>query len=292
MKKLYIVGFGLVCGLAATFFLLFIFHQKAVESLIFFPIDPNINIKEADTSLHLLKSKDNDEYVLNWEVSSNTGDPVYLRQDISLLFADGRLKAVLSDWKDNSSELTQYATYTGKDSSHFVALTFHHGEIHHNDETITSTHRMSKDLIYVIDSSFSPLQSFKDANTQEQREWKEVLDKVTAQQLAYTWEKAVDFFDIHIQNYDLYTLEEIMDLQEKGLPGIDNARSKEIVGRLWEGLYKEYFLGIKTAAGTTIPPIDSSLPLILISKDYMHLLVLFETREGESVKLIQHLAID
>ncbi|MGM0835702.1 MAG: hypothetical protein ACQEV7_06055 [Bacillota bacterium] len=292
MKKLYIVGIGLVLGLAATVFLLFLFHQKAVESIIFFPIDPTIQIKEADTSLHLLNEKDNDEYVLNWEVSSDTGEPIYLRQDISLLFADGRLKAILSDWKDNSSDLTQYATYSGEDSSHFVALTFHHGEIHHKDEKITSTHRMSKDQLYVIDSSFSPLQSFKDSETEEQREWKEVLDKVTAQQLEYSWEKAVDFFDIPVQNYDLYSLEEIIDLQEKGLPGIDNARSKEIVGRLWEGLYKEYFLGIKTAAGTTIPPIDSSLPLILISKDYSHLLVLFETREGESVKLIQNLGIE
>ncbi|MBM7620226.1 hypothetical protein JOC95_002079 [Bacillus tianshenii] len=292
MRKFHMIGIGLIFGLSATVFLLFFFEQRVIESIIFFPIDPNIMIKEADTSLELLNEKDDDEYVINWEVSSNTGDPVYLRQDISLLFADGRLKAVLSDWKDNSSELTQYATYSGEDSSHYVALSFHHGEIHHKDESITSTHKMSKDQLYVIDSSFSSLQSFKNAKTKEQIEWKDVLDKVTEQQLEYAWEKAIDFFEIPVQNYDLYSLEEIIDLQEKGMPGMDITRSKEIVGRLWEGLYKEYFLGIKTAAGTTIPPIDSSLPLILISKDYSHLLVLFETREGESVKLIQNLRIE
>ncbi|MCA1318976.1 hypothetical protein LC085_03555 [Bacillus tianshenii] len=292
MRKFHMIGIGLIFGLSATVFLLFFFQQRVIESIIFFPIDPNIVIEEADTNLELLNEKDDDEYVINWEVSSNTGDPVYLRQDISLLFADGRLKAVLSDWKDNSSELTQYATYSGEDSSHYVALSFHHGEIHHKDESITSTHKMSKDQLYVIDSSFSSLQSFKNAETKEQMEWKDVLDKVTEQQLEYAWEKAIDFFEIPVQNYDLYSLEEIIDLQETGLPGMDITRSKEIVGRLWEGLYKEYFLGIKTAAGTTIPPIDSSMPLILISKDYSHLLVLFETREGESVKLIQNLRIE
>ncbi len=292
MKKLKIIGIGLILSLLTYSLLSIAFSNKVVESIIFFPIDPTVEMKIAKTDLVLLNDKDKEKYIVNWEVQSQTSDSVYLRQDISLLFEDGRLKAILSDWKGNSSELTQYATYSGKDSSRFLALTFHHGEIHHSDETITSTHKMSKDHLYIIDSSFSTLQSFKEVKSEEQKEWKEILDKVTTKQLEYYWEKAIDFFDIPVHNYDFYSLEEIIDSQESGLLGIDKVRSKIIIGKLWESLYKEYFLGIKTTAGTTIPPIDSSLPLILIAKDYSHLFILIETREGESIKLSQNLAVD
>lgn len=292
MKKHKIIGGGLLITFLTYSLLSLSFSHKVVESIIFFPIDPTIQMDLARTTLDLMKEEKEEKYIVHWEVESHTSDTVYLRQDISLLFEDGRLSAVISDWKGNSSELTQYATYSGKDSSRFLALTFHHGEIHHPDKTITSTHKMSKDHLYVIDSAFSALQSFKDVQSDEQKEWKAVLDKISEKQSEYYFEKALDYFAIPIHNYDLYSLEEIIELQEVGLPGVDTNQAETIIGKLWETLYKEYFLGIKTTAGTTIPPIDSSLPFILISKDYTHLFIVFETKEGESIKIIQHLNID
>ncbi|PLR76950.1 hypothetical protein CU633_12830 [Bacillus sp. V3-13] len=66
-------------------------------------------------------------------------------------------------------------------------------------------------------------------------------------------------------------------------------RTNEIPGHLWEGLYKNYFLGIQKKDGTIIDPIDSSMPLILLAKDQSHLLVAFETADREPVILRQRI---
>ena len=281
--------------LICTVFVIFFYYsnQEIVEeSIIFFPIDSSVIIKEASTKLSLMDKKDNDEYIVNWEVSSSSSMPVYLRQDISLLFADGRLKAILSDWKDEKQGLNQYAAIHGEDSSLFQAISFHHAEIHYDEDKITSAQAMSNDYLYVIDSAFSPLQAFKEPENDEQKEWQQVLNNVTEQQLTYSWNSVIQYFKIDKSKYEAISLLQLQAYSNKAFPTFTLHKTQEIIGKLWEGLYKEYFLGVKTYNGQIVPPIGSSLPLLLFSTDKTHILIIFETAEGTPVQLIQKISYD
>jgi len=259
------------------------------ESIIFFPLDESVMFTVADTTLSLIGKKDNDEYWLEWDVTSILDQEVYLRQDLSLLFSDGRLKAIISEWEDDSDKLAQYEKISGEDSSHFVAISFHHGEIHYNDSSIKSTHQMSTDHLYVIDSAFSSLQSFREPETTTHREWKDILDNVYEQQLTFTSDKLSSAFDISVNDYYQLTLTELANYNQDVLFELNRTQTQTLIGKLWEGLYKNYFLGIKKADGSIIDPIGSSEPILLLSKDFTHLYLLFETSDGESIQLIQRL---
>ncbi len=287
MKRLTIFMTILVSCIAAV--ILYIQKEEVQESIIFFPLDSSVVFKEATTSLLLSKEKDNDEHVLEWNIISVLDREVYLRQDISLLFSDGRLKAVTSEWEDNSQKIAQYKQISGEDSSHYVSISYHHGEIHINEDQIKSSQRMSHDHLYVIDSSFSPLESFREPNTNNQKEWKKVLDHATDQQLNYILANLTQHFQLPTNQYHIISLTDLAQYNNAPLFGMSEAKTQETIGKLWEGLYKNYFLGIKLQDGTIVEPIGSSEPHLLISKDLTHLLVLFQTNEGQPIKLIQNL---
>jgi hypothetical protein len=259
------------------------------ESIIFFPLDPNVTFTKADTRLVLKPKKKNNKYVLLWHTMSSLDRKVYLRQDISLLFANGRLLETLSKWKENSQTLLQEKTVKEKNSQLFQAISFHYGEIH-DGETIRSSQKMSGDYLYVIDSAYSPLMSFRQARTTEQKEWENVLNQTTRQFLDYKTKQLVSHFSIREKNYYHFYLSELIVYNEQPFPDLSMEKTQKIIGNLWEGLYKNYFLGIKKKNGTIISPIGSTMPTILISKDYTHLVVLFETRDEEKIQLIQQIS--
>ncbi|MDF0727161.1 hypothetical protein PY093_10590 [Cytobacillus sp. S13-E01] len=258
------------------------------ESIIFFPLDPQATFNEAITTLSLQGNKDNDEYEVQWEVESVLNKEAYLRQDLSLLFSNGRLKAKLSEWEDNSEKIAQYTKVSGEDSSHLIATSYHYGEIHQEDE-IKSSQRMSGDELYVIDSSFSTLSSFRVPETENQKEWKQVLDNTVNQQLEYSWENLKKHFNIDSNDYYSIPLVELVSYNDKPLFTMGIEKSQKTIGLLWEGLYKNYFLGIKKSDGSVVEPIGSIIPLVLLHKNYSHLFVLTETSDGEPIQLIQYI---
>jgi hypothetical protein len=264
-------------------------EPPAKESIIFFPIDPNVEFIEAKTSLVLQPQKINQQYSLRWDVSSTLDRKVYLRQDISLLYANGRLMDTLAKWKENSQTLIQEKIVKAKDSNLFQAISFHYGEIH-EDDSIRSSQKMSGDKLYVIDSPYSPLTSFRRAKSLEEKEWEKLLNQTTKQFLDYKTRQLVNHFSIQEKNYYHFYLPELVFYNEQPFPDISMEKTQKIIGNLWEGLYKNYFLGIKKANGTIVSPIGSTMPVIFISKDFSHLIVLFETKDGEKIDLIQKIS--
>jgi len=259
------------------------------ESIIFFPIDPNVKFSQATTTLSLHPNKINGQYVLGWNVSSNLDRKAYLRQDISLLFANGRLKGIASKWKENSQIIVQEKDIELKDSQLFQAISFHHGEIHENS-SIKSSQKMSGDQIFVVDSAHHPLASFRTAKTSWEKEWEKVLTKTTNEFVAYKTNQLINHYSIQTSKYHRYYLSDLINYNEKPFPGISIDKTKKIVGNLWEGLYKNYFLGIKKSDGTIVSPIGSTMPAVLISKDFSHLKVLFETKDGTKMLLVQQIS--
>ncbi|MGG3841438.1 hypothetical protein [Anoxybacillus kestanbolensis] len=264
------------------------FGKPARETIMFFPIDPTVRFTDTQTKLLLQPKKKETRYVVDWIVTSSLDRTAYLRQDISLLFANGRLISMQSKWKENGKSLTQKQHVEQIGSRLFQAISYHQGELH-NGNDIRSSQKMSGDVLYVIDSSFTSFQSFRKATTSEQKRWANTLNKQTetivnkpAKQMGDILPKD-DYYHLYLTELVQYNEQPFMDLTTK--------QTEVMIGNLWEGLYKNYFLGIKKQNGSIESPIGSTVPLILIHKHYSKLFVVTETADGELVILKQLLEL-
>jgi len=164
----------------------------------------------------------------------------------------------------------------------------HHSEIH-DHEQITSSQKHSHDELYVLNSKYHPLHSFRLPVHQQDEEWKKLIDEYIQNKLDDSLQAAQKQFSFDQNQYTIFPLTQIYHYEEHPLPGFTEKETKEIVGRLWEGLYKNYFLGIKKQDGTITDPIDSTIPIILLAKDQTHLYVTSKLKNGEIMLLKQRI---
>ncbi|AGT32785.1 hypothetical protein M493_12695 [Geobacillus genomosp. 3] len=261
-------------------------RHRTVETIKFFPLDHEAAFIEANTTLVPKAKKGRERYALRWSAASTLNRSAYLRQDVSLLFADGRLVDVLSKWETDVDVIRMGKTVMAHDSRFFQAITFHHGELH-KGESITSSQTMSSTYLYVIDSPYYPFTSFRRPKTDAEREWQRVLNKAANEFLRHKADELLAYFSLSKDDYYALYLPELVAYTEQPLPGLSTAKTQTIIGRLWEGLYKSYILGIKKEDGSILPPAGSTMPLILIQKDYRRIFILLEAKNGEKVMLIQ-----
>ncbi len=271
MKRIIFLLLGIViCAISAA-----VFHynkgSKAEETITFFPLDPNAAFKTAQTSLKMANKG-----TVDWKIDSTLDRKAYLRQDAGFLFANGRLIGILKDWKQNTAELTQEKRISLKQSAFLLAITFHHAELHEKGDKIYSAQAMSEQQQYFVLPT-----------SQEKKKGQQQLNEETQRMLRYSWNKGVRHHNIHLRGYQAFPLHSFDKQAKKGLPGFSKAASRKIAGQLWEGLYKQYALGIKKQDGTIATPIGSTIPLILLANDHTHLLVLTETADGEPILLRQ-----
>ena len=266
-----------------------ILHSKQTEeSFTYFPEDENAFFLSAETSLTLMK-KNSNGYLLLWRIGSILDRKAYLRQDISFLFSNGKLLDKTGEsWKQQVDKISLEKKINHKESADFKAISFHHAEIH-SDDQISSVQRITHDELYVLDSNFSPLHSFRQPVTKEEKAWKTVLDKLTQQRLQHALQKAKSSYSIHDHLYTTYLLTDMYLFADSPLPGFSEKQTQAIVGRLWEGLYKNYFLGIKKKDGTIADALGSTIPLILLAKDRSHLLVISELENNDVMILKQQI---
>ncbi|MDQ1001512.1 hypothetical protein QFZ28_001912 [Neobacillus niacini] len=271
MKKIY-----LVLGIPILLILAFVIYQhtnpQAQESITYFPIDPNVTFKTAQTTLTLMNQQAN---TILWKEHSILDRKAYLRQDAALLYANGRLLEGLWNWKQNTAVLEQEKRMSIDKSALLQAITFHHAELHDKEDQISSSQTMSSDQMYFITAPAD------EVNIKKQ------LDQQTERMLQLSWNKGLRFFAINLENYQAFPLSQFNEAAKDVLPGFTKSETAAVVGNLWEGLYKNYILGIKKADGTSESPKGSTLPLILVATDKTHLLVLTETASGEPILLRQ-----
>lgn len=276
MKKMYLVLCVFILVILA-----FSIHQfknpKVQESITYFPIDPKVTFKAAQTTLTVMNKPAN---TILWKEHSNLDRKAYLRQDAALLYANGRLIDELWNWKQNTEVIEQEKRITIGESFLLQAITFHHAELHENNNQIFSSQAMSSDQLYFLTSQAD------EANMKKQ------LDEQTERMLQLSWNKGLRHFSINLSNYQAFPLSQFNELAKDTLPGFTKPETAAIVGNLWEGLYKNYILGIKKAEGAIENPKGSTLPLILLANDKTHLLVLTETRSGEPILLRQMMGVN
>jgi hypothetical protein len=258
---------------------------KVQESITFFPIDPKVTFNKAETSLTKL-----DKRTIKWGVESKLDRKAYLRQDIGLLFSNGRLIERLGEWKLNTDKLRQEKSVNVQNNSLLQAISFHHAELHEKGNQIFSSQAMSNNYLYTVPSLSPNQDGFQTPTTAKEQQWKQMLDENTKRMLQISWNKGLRHFSIPLNQYQVFPLTEIDLIQSEVFSGYSKKETERIIGSLWEGLYKNYFLGIKKEDGTIENPIGSTIPLILLAKDKTHLLVLLESAKGEPIFLRQRIA--
>ncbi|WP_100372451.1 hypothetical protein [Bacillus sp. FJAT-45037] len=257
------------------------------ETLTTFPIDPNASFIEASSNVEFLQSMDEDEYKLKWDTLSVLNEVAPLRQDVSLLFEDGVLKDTMAKWEENTDLLGQDKEVSAEDSGHYEVITFHHAELRRANDEFRSAQTMSTDQLYVIDSPLSALHAFKIPETEEDKESKRILDYILDQQQSYDWDDLYDFYQIPASDYSRIPLTKIDHYQTEPLPGLTTEETTKFLGGLFEGLYKNYVLGIDVN-GSAVSPIGSTVPLIVIPKEKPdHVFILFRTAEDQPIQLMQ-----
>ncbi|UOQ42520.1 hypothetical protein MUN89_11020 [Halobacillus salinarum] len=252
----------------------------------YFPLDKTHSFKSYKTELHFAEQEDENEYEVVWDIASVSDKPMYLRQDVSLLYVNGRLKGVMNKWIQDTAKIKKQSTLHGEDSKKYQAVTFHQGEIHQDDLPITSIQATSSDTLYVIDSPLTTRTSFRKPQTEEEKKWKQRLDHSISQQINAQWDELIAYYQVPEKKYEKAALTDLAKYNTQPLPGTSKENSRRIMGQLWEGLYKNYILGIADTKSTH--PIQSYIPLILFDKNGKHLMVLFEDDTGKKHQLIQY----
>ncbi|QKY69456.1 hypothetical protein [Lentibacillus sp. CBA3610] len=269
--------------LVSTSLIIYLWQHESAPAITYFPEDEELSFTETGTSLEMVSEKTRDSYELVWRSQSVSERKLYLRQDASLLFHNGRLLGIRSKWEENTDTIQIKEKINGEDSNYFQAISFHHGEVHYPDDEIKSIHHMTYDELYVIDSPSTTLESFKTPETDYEQEWFRLLDHTTQQQLQYNWKRLMEHFNIDEESYWAVPLTDLYKYTSEPLNALTQTQTNQILGQLWEGIYKNYILNIKDSeAGTA----DSFIPLVLFDKQNEHLIVLYEWN-GEKERLIQ-----
>lgn len=278
MNKILIITCALLTILTCVYWLS-VNEKKDVESITYFPPDTKARFLDAETSIRNIKIN-HDQFTYTVQTYSRTNEPAYLRQDISMIFVNGRLTGKTGDWKENTGEIRASGQFSGSGRQMIRTISFHHGEFHRNNDKITGFHRMSGDHIYVIPDE----ELFFRKPGHGEEKWKELLDKREKSVINDVFER---LDGIRTEHYVIIPLTGLTEYIDKPLPSFTKVQSDAIIGRLWEGLYKNYFLGIRKESGAVESPEGTTIPLILLSKDKSHLYVVFETKSKEIIILKQ-----
>lgn len=264
-------------------------HQaKSISTISYFPIDRTASFLYAYTVLNVSPSEI-DRYEIHWDSKSKTDQSQYLRQDVSLLYSDGKLKGIRSKWEENTDTISMEQNLFESGEHKLETITYHHGEIHHSNDQITSVHTMSNYQLYMIIDEKNNISSFVNPKNNLEKEKKQWIDLNKDDPLFSHWNKLMNYFTIDPDNYYAVPLTELYVYDNKSLPSLTQAQTDKIMGQLWEGLYKNY----------VIPALENQdsaqqyanyTPLILFDKNNTHLLVIFELNNKKE-KLIQRYSL-
>ncbi|MFB1050359.1 hypothetical protein [Paraliobacillus sp. JSM ZJ581] len=275
----------IVTSCIAIAFTYWIIHKEQIDTTLkYFPFDSKVKFIQAETKLHFLTESKEHVYQIDWEATSEVDQPVYLRQDVSLLYVDGVLKGMKSKWQEEMPQIKLRTKIDGEGSSHYQAISYHHAEVHYPEDVIKSVQTMSADELYVIDSAYTALESFRIPENKKQKEWKEALDHATTQQLHLHWKELIDYYHIPMNAYHYVPLTAISQYETKPLPNLTMEQTQKVIAQLWEGLYSNYILPFNQNKST----VNSFVPLVLFDKQGKQLRVLYQDQTGEKKQLIQN----
>ena len=259
-------------------FTLYQMYNKTATTMKYFPIDTHHSIVESNTELEYDTKQKN----INWYVSSTSNQPVYLRQDVSLLYENGVFKGLLNKWRTDEVTIEQQESVPYNQDALLQSVSFHHGEIH--NENITSIQAMTDAMLYIIEKD-NHLDAFQHPQSPFEKESVKKLTDQTEENLQQQLNRLLTYYEIDASDYIVTSLVDITKQKENVLSSITEENNAKILGQFWEGLYREYITLLMSYED--IP--RHYVPFVLIAKDESHVLVLYEI-EQEKYKLIQQIS--
>ena len=260
-------------------FTLYQMYNKTATTMKYFPIDMNSSIVDSETKL----SFDAEQKKINWIVSSTGSQPVYLRQDLSLLYENGVFKGLQNKWNTDKKTLEQEESVPYTKDARLQSISFHHGELH-NDE-ITSIQAMTDASLYIIEEE-NRLNAFQQPQSPFEKEGSKKINEQTEGNLQEQLHSLLSYYNIDRDSYIVTPLTNLGKQSENKLLSSLEENNAKALGQFWEGLYSEY-VTLLMSYPDEIP--KHYVPFILIAKDESHVLVLYEI-EQEKYKLIQQIS--
>lgn len=275
--------FFLIISIIILIYFSYQIKMKDSTTMKYFPLDENLSILDAMTKLSYDKQQDH----INWISRSSSSEPTYLRQDVALIYENGIFKGLQSKWKTDKATIELNNTIPIKTSTVLQAISFHHGEIHHEDDSITSIQKMTNDSLYIT-KKMDDYYAFHQPETKE--------DKLTQKRIVSSMDENLDahlqtmltYHELSAEEYNILPLSELIVYDNSPLFEFSNETTSRIIGQFWEGFYNEY-ITLLMSYKDDIP--SHYMPFILLSKDKSHLLVLFEL-DQKQYKLIQHISVN
>ena len=258
-----------------------LYVQRDFAVIKFFPLDEDATFNKTASSLTMKKQiKENEPYEVVLSTDSVLNQKSYLRQDFSLLFQNGRLKVFTKEWKQNTDRISQKSTLKAHESSLFQAMTIHYAELHTNNDTPTSSYKLTDSNLFVIASRYGPIKSFQTPENEEQKEWAFTLSSVSNSRLAKVLDRYTEDKKLDITKYTCIPLTQFSIKGKELLTGYSTEQQLEITEKLWEAVYSIYVSGIKKQDGTVIEATDSTIPLILRKHNSNRLIILIQDKSG------------
>lgn len=257
--------FHFIFLLVFLFIILFIYMVKenTKTTINFFPIDDELYFKDAYTKLTLDSDKNKQPDKVSWISISRSSSAISLRQDVSLVFINGKLTGVKSKWRENTDSINLKEYIHFNKGGLYQALSYHHGEAHYGENKIRSVQQMSYDEL-----SIDLNQNIKNNNKK---------------QLLLYWNNLLNHFNINVEEYMVIPFIDLYHYNENNLPSLSKSQTDKIIGQLWEGFYKNYIIPVTNSDNSKT---ENLMPLILFDNNNRHLLVLFELN-GEKELLVQ-----
>ena len=263
-----------------TFIYLLDTENTTTETIKYFPINQSISFTDLGSKLEVYQKENVPLLVAeNW---SKTNKMVYLRQDVNLLFQNGKLKAMHYPWKQYTDWIVDQIKDDLSSDSVYLTLSFHHAEIH-EDSIISSQHAVTTSKLYTNQFQ-GKNEFFKEPNNMRQEDALKKIENKLQQERANLLDQAMIELNINRDNYIIYDLDQFSMM--KGNKVISEEFWPAVLGRLWEGLYRNYVL---VFSNEELQHYSPSMPWILVDQNGTHLLVIYQKINTHFEKLIQQL---
>lgn len=250
-----------------------------VPTVKYFPLHDVNTFTKSETTLQV----DEREREVEWTVFSKSSVPMYLRQDISLLYINGMFHGVFSAWRQQISELEQHKTFPLIENGYYDTISYHHGEIH-EENTISSIQAMSSAQLFTFKRN-DKVVFFSEPKTKIQREMATSLRHETDKVLQEHWRKLIRALDIDVSTYDCIPLTAWTQIGENStFTRLSASTQQRVIGQFWEGLYKNYILLLQERQD-----VFHYVPLILLDKNVRELRIIYELN-GKPNQLIQRIS--
>lgn len=253
-------------SIVVLIFLIFI-SFKTVPVITYFPPQENEIVKFENNETSLVQKQN----TILWKSRSETNKDTYLRQDLSLLLHNDTIIGVLNKWKQDQAKISLQQSLPINNSGKYEAITLHFSEIH-DQESIYSTQTTSTSSIYLYDSK-DYFKSFKNPNSPDKKQLKQQIDDQAEQAFDELTKNLTTYFKIDTNDYKIYSLMDLKTHKPIILPELSESERNKIMGRLWEGIYKNYATPLLQKDNMNT---KSTVPIILIDKKNTHLIVLYE----------------